>query len=171
MQSAVLAIDLAGAYDPGIAVLAGVVGAVAMLMVIYGGRAMGMTSMDLLRTLGTMIKPHGSDTSARAIGLMMHLMMGAGFGLVHAGLLHAANPSSEGAATAAGALFGLVHGALVVAMMPVMLQMAHPLVAAGDIPAPRVAMTGFGKLTPVGMVMAHVVFGLVAGWIYTAVVG
>ncbi len=31
-------------------------------------------------------------------------------------------------------------------------------------------MTGFGKTTPVGMVMAHVVFGAVAGAIYVGMI-
>ena len=32
-------------------------------------------------------------------------------------------------------------------------------------------MTGFGKMTPMGIVMAHVAFGLVAGGLYVAAVG
>lgn len=32
-------------------------------------------------------------------------------------------------------------------------------------------MTAFGKMTPAGMLMAHLVFGLVAGGIYVGVVG
>ena len=55
MNTAVLALDLNNNFSAGSAVVAGLVGAVAMLMVIYGGRAAGMTSMDLLRTLGTMV--------------------------------------------------------------------------------------------------------------------
>ena len=171
MQISILALTLAGNYEPGTAILSGLVGALAMLMVIYGGRAMGMTTMDLLRTLGTMVSPRGEKRVVYGIGLMMHLMMGAAFGLIHAGLLHAADPSSEGAATGLGALFGLGHGAIVAVMMPVMLAMAHPLVRSGEMIAPGVAMTGFGKMTPMGIVMAHVAFGLVAGGLYVAAVG
>ena len=50
-----IATQLAGNYSVGWALLAGVIGAIAMLPVIYGGRAMGMTKMDLLRTLGSMM--------------------------------------------------------------------------------------------------------------------
>ncbi len=73
-----------------------------MLAVIYGGRAMGMTSMDLLHTLGSMVSPNAAKGVTYGIGLMMHLMMGAIFGLIEAGLLHAADPSSEGAAAMTG---------------------------------------------------------------------
>ena len=70
-----------------------------------------------------------------------------------------------------GVVIGVVHGALVTAAMPVMLTMGHPLVKSGEIPAPGPFMTGFGRMTPLGMVMAHAVFGLVTGVLYAAFVG
>jgi len=70
------ATQLAGNYSVGWALLAGAIGAMAMLAVIYGGRAMGMTTMDLLRTLGSMMQPRGSNAVVYGIGLMVHLMMG-----------------------------------------------------------------------------------------------
>jgi len=163
--------QLAGNYSAGWALLAGAVGAMAMLPVLYGGRAMGMTTMDLLRTLGSMMRPKGSDAEVYGIGLMMHAMMGAGFGLLHAGLLHAFDPSSTGTATGLGILIGAVHGMIVTVMMPMMLTMGHPLVKDGTIDPPGPAMTGFGKMTPMGMVMGHVVYGLVLGAIYVGAVG
>lgn len=166
-----IATQLAGNYSVGWALLAGVIGAMAMLPVIYGGRAMGMTKMDLLRTLGSMIQPKGSDAVIYGIGLMIHVMMGAGFGLIHAGLLHAFDPSSTGAGTGLGILIGAVHGIIVTAMMPMMLTMGHPLVKDGTMAAPGPAMTGFGKMTPMGLVVAHVVYGLVTGAIYVGAVG
>ncbi|MFQ5557597.1 MAG: hypothetical protein ACE5GB_08850 [Acidimicrobiales bacterium] len=166
-----IATDLAGNYSAGWAILAGIIGAMAMLVVIYGGRAMGMTSMDLLRTLGTMVQPRGSTNLVYGIGLMMHAMMGAAFGLVHAGLLHAFDPSSGGAGAGLGILIGAVHGVIVTGGMPTMLTMGHPLVKDGTVSAPGPAMTGFGKMTPMGMVLAHVVYGLVTGAIYVAAVG
>ena len=171
MSTSTIAVELAGNFEPGTAILAGLVGAVAMLVVIYGGKAMGMTSMDLLKTLGTMAVPKAASNVAYAVGAMMHLMMGAVFGLVHAGLLHAVDPTSDGAATGFGALFGGVHGVMVAFMMPIMLTMMHPLVRSGDMPAPGIAMTKLGKMTPMGIVTAHAVFGLVTGAIYVAAVG
>lgn len=166
-----IATELAGNYSVGWALLAGVIGAMAMLPVIYGGLAMGMTKMDLLRTLGSMVQPKGSDAIIYGVGLMMHAMMGAAFGLVHAGLLHAFDPSSVGAATGLGILIGAVHGVIVTGAMPVMLTMGHPLVKDGTITAPGPAMTGFGKMTPMGLIVAHVAYGLVTGAIYVAAVG
>ena len=166
-----IALELAGNYSAGGAVIAGAAGALAMLMVIYGGRAMGMTRMDLLKTLGTMLNPKAEGNTVYILGMMMHLMMGAAFGLAHAGLLHAFEPTSDGGALGLGLLIGLVHGAVVIMAMPMMLTMGHPLVKSGDMPAPGPLMTGFGKMTPMGMLMAHAVFGLVTGIIYAAFVG
>lgn len=171
MFTQILGLDLAGNYEVGTAIIAGAIGAVAMLAVIYGGKSMDMTSMDLLRTLGTMALPKGPKSTVYGVGLMMHLMMGAMFGLGEAGLLHAFDPSSAGAAAGLDALFGLALGGVVAVVMPMMLTMAHPLVRSGDLPEPGFAMTGFGKMTPIGLIMAHVVFSLVAGAIYVAVVG
>ncbi len=171
MTTSILALSLSGNFDPGAAVLAGVIGALAMLVVIYAGRMMGMTRMDLLRTLGTMVRPDGSTRMVYGIGVMMHLMMGALFGLVHAGLLPGFDPSTDGGATVLGLVFGLVHGLLVVMAMPMMLDMAHPLVRRGDIEKPGIALTGFGNMTPMGVTVAHVVFGLVASLVYVGIVG
>lgn len=171
MTGSILALSLSGNYDVGAAVLAGLVGAVVMLMVIYGGRATGMTTMDLLRTLGTMVAPDAATRTAYGIGLMMHLMMGAAFGLVHAGILTAFDPTTNGAATIFGLVIGLVHGLVITMVLPMMLAMSHPLVRRGDIAQPGIALTGFGGMTPLGVTMAHGVFGLVAGAIYVGIVG
>lgn len=171
MTTSSLALSLAGNFEAGTAIWAGLIGAIAMLAVVYMGLTAGMTSMDLLRTLGTMIAPNASSSVVYGLGLMMHLMMGAGFGLVHSGLLHAVGPTSNIAATAYGALFGGVHGMVVALVMPIMLTAMHPLVRSGEIARPGTAMTGLGKMTPMGMVMGHIVFGLVTGAIYVAVVG
>lgn len=171
MTGSIVALALSGNYDPGAAVLGGVVGAVAMLAVIYGGKAMGMTTMDLLRTLGTMVAPDASKQTAYGIGLMMHLMIGAAFGLVHAGILTALDPTSNGGATVIGLMIGVVHGLVVTMALPMMLTMAHPLVRRGDVERPGVALSGFGAMTPVGVTMAHAMFGLVAGAIYVGAVG
>ena len=166
-----LAIDLAGNFSLGNAIIAGLIGGVAMLPVIYSGRAIGMTRMDLLKTLGTMLMPRAEANRAYVVGLMVHLMMSAGFGVVHAGLLHAFDPSSTGAATGLGVLFGALHGLLVTMVMPMMLKMRHPLVKSGEMNDPGPFMTGMGKMTPMGMVMGHVAFAVVAGAVYASLAG
>lgn len=170
MTTNVLALALTGSFSPGAAIVSGLIGAVSMLAIIYAGRAAGMTSMDLLRTLGTMVAPASRGSTVWLIGLGLHLMMGAVFGLVHVGLLHGFDPSSSASAAWLGLVLGAIHGMVVVMVMPVLLTMAHPLVRTRDVPDPGLVMNGFGRLTPVGMVMAHAAFGIVVGAVYVAVI-
>lgn len=113
-------------YQLGAAIGAGVLGALAMLVIIYGGRAMGMTRMDLLYALGTMMGARASRTQAYVLGGMIHLMMGAIFGIVHAGILVGIDPSTVGGAIGLDVIIGTVHGMAVLVVMPVMLTAVHP---------------------------------------------
>lgn len=161
---------LAGSYSGGAAIVGGLLGGLVFLMVVYMGLAVGMTRMDFLHILGSMMAPRSSVAAARTLGFVAHMMLSVVFGLVHAGLLHAVDVTSVAAATGWDALFGLVHGVLVLMMMPVMLNAMHPLVREGKIESPGVAMVGFGSMTPAGSLMAHVAFGVVTGAYYAAVV-
>jgi hypothetical protein len=76
---------------------------------------------------------------------------------------------SAGAAILAG-LIGGAHGVGVLAVLPMMLAMARPLVRTGDIEEPRALLTGFGPMTPLGSLVAHIVFDLVTGSAYAAIV-
>lgn len=109
-----LALELSGNFDPGAAVLAGILGAMAMLAIIYGGRAMGMTRMDLLRTLGTMVAPRASSTTTYAIGTMMHLMVRDGEMEAPGVMLTGFGSMTPAGVTMAHAVFGLVAGAVYV---------------------------------------------------------
>ncbi len=98
----------------------------------------------------------------RALGTRKHLMRGAASGLVYAEILTVLDPSSDGGATALGLVIGLVHGLIVTMSMSMMLAMAHPLVRDGEVERRGGVLTGFGSMTPAGVMMAHAVFGLVA---------
>jgi hypothetical protein len=161
---------LAGNYQAGTAILAGVIGGIAFLLVVYMGLGVGMTRMDFLHLLGSMFAPRASKGTAYLIGLVVHLMMSAAFGLIHAGLLTAIGVTSVGSAAAWDLLIGAVHGIGVLVILPAMLTMAHPLVRSGDLERPGVAMVGYGQMTPMGSLAAHIVFGVVTGALYAAIV-
>lgn len=161
---------LAGNYDPLWAIIGGLIGGVGLLMVIYMGYAVGMTRMNFLRILGTMMLPRASDTVAYGVGLMAHLMLSAVFGLLHAGLLHAVDVATLGEAAGWDLVFGAAHGIVILMAMPMMLTLMHPLVRSGEIEHPGIALAGFGAMTPVGSLMAHVVYGVVTGAIYAEAV-
>lgn len=169
-MNVIAATTLSGNYQAGAAILAGLIGGIAFLAVVYMGLMTGMTRMNFLPILGSMMAPKAPRATTYGIGLLVHLMLSAVFGLVHAGILTAIDLTSVGSAAGWDALIGAVHGAGVVIVMPMMLAMAHPLVRIGELERPGALMTGFGSMTPVGSLAAHVVFGLVTGSIYAAIV-
>jgi hypothetical protein len=164
------AASLGGNYAAGAAILAGLIGGLAFLAVVYMGPGTGMTRMNFLPILGTMMAPKASRGTTYGIGFVVHMMLSAIFGLIYAGILSAIDVDSVGAAAASGVVIGAVHGTGVLILMPMMLAMAHPLVRSGDLERPGALMTGFGSMTPVGSVAAHVVFGLLVGSIYAGIV-
>lgn len=115
--------------------------------------------------------PGAKANLACVVGLILHLMMSAAFGVVHAVLLPAFDQSSTGAATGLGVLFGAVHGLLVPTAMPMILKTEHPLVKSGAMNGPGPFMPGMGKMTPIEMVMGHVVFDMAAGAVYISLAG
>jgi hypothetical protein len=169
-MSLLAAAGLAGNFEAGTAIVAGLVGGVAFLAVVTMGLAIGMTRMNFLRVLGSMMAPKAPPARTYAIGFAIHMMLSALFGLAHAGILTTLEVTSVGGAVGWDALIAAVHGVGALVVMPVLLGMAHPLVRTGDLERPGSFMTGFGPMTPVGSLVAHVAFGLIVGAIYASAV-
>jgi uncharacterized membrane protein YagU involved in acid resistance len=121
----------------------------------------------------------GERQKASRIGFVVHfVVMGAVvFGLGYAALFAALDDASIGA----GALIGLAHGLIVGAMAMPMMAAVHPHMSAATseagsvsvqsgqvtLSAPGVFGAKWGGMTPVGMIVGHVVFGVVMALIYT----
>lgn len=161
------------------AVLAGFVGTLVMTALIVVMRAAGKTRMDMVLLLGSMFT--GRKPLARAIGLVMHLgVMGAVvFGSIYA-FLFAVLGTAPAAAWWVGAIIGILHGLVVGLLMP-MVPMVHPRMeghangnggsADGvELAPPGLFARNYGGMTPVGLVMAHMLFGLVVGLVYAFLV-
>lgn len=131
----IVASTLAGNYSVGWTIAAGLVGGVAFLMVVYMGPGVHMTRMNFLYLLGTMMAPRASEATAYAVGFMVHVMLSAGFGLAHAGLLHALDVTSGGQAAGWDLLIETLHGIVILMALPMMLLSMHLLVREGRIPA------------------------------------
>ncbi len=135
------------------AVIAGIVGTIAISLVMGLAPMMGMPKMDIVDMLSTMFgKPN------RILGWMMHLMMGVVFALIYTFLW------SRGFGSATW-LFGLIFGAvhwLVVGVVMAMIPIMHVGIKNGDVEAPGMWMTNQGGMMAfVGGLMGHMVFGLV----------
>ncbi len=158
-------------FEAGKAVIAGLIATGVMTMLMYAGSMMGMR-MDMPAMLGTMILPIGP--AARAVGLMMHLMMGGLFMLVYAGLFAAIDTN---AVAGWGALFGVAHGVMAGAAMGLM-PLMHPRMTPsaigagagqpGVLTSPGFFGTKVSPMAPVAIIALHAVFGVVGGAVYGA---
>jgi hypothetical protein len=152
------------------AALAGLVGGIVMSAMIVMMRVAGKTEMDMMYMQGTMFTAKRGP--AMVIGAVMHLVVMSAIvlGSVYA-LLFDWLDISAGNAWWVGALFGVAHGilgGLVMAMMPAI----HPRMGAADssgavtLKAPGPFGRNYGSATPPGMLMGHVIYGLVLGAVY-----
>ena len=140
------------------AIVAGLVGTVAISMVMAMAPKMGMPKMDIVDMLSTMFgKPN------RTLGWMMHFMMGIIFALIYTFIWSIGVGSST---LLNGLIFGAVHW-LVVGVVMGMIPMMHAGIKSGTVQAPGLWMTNNGGVMAfVGGLIGHMIFGLVVALIY-----
>ncbi len=166
------------------AVVAGFAGGAVMTVAMTMMRKSGKTEMDMALIQGAMFT--GDRGKAKAVGAMMHLVVMSALiiGSVYAALFAVFAVDSANAWWIA-ALFGVAHGVMA-GMMMGMLPKMHPRMAEAEHPGPRgehigtdgslmlkppgVFAKNYGKVTPAGVVMVHVIYGLVVGLVYSALV-
>ncbi len=160
------------------AVLAGAAGGLMMTILMTIARAAGATRMDMELLQGSMFT--GNRTAARVIGFITHVFMMSGLvlGSLYA-LVFALLGTDPGDAWWIGAVLGLVHGVIagvviagVVSIHPRMARTGEPARTSGDLRLEPPGLYGrnYGRLTPVGVLMTHVIYGLVVGFVYAALV-
>jgi len=159
--------------------VAGFAGVLAMSILMRMATAMGMTRMPPIPlVLGAMMTDDAGK--ARTVGTVVHVLaMGTiVFGLAYGGLFVAFGTAAVGA----GALIGLVHGVLVGAVAIPMMPAVHPRMSShpagpGEpvvtmdgghlmLTAPGTFTTGWGGMTPLGIAVAHTVYGVVVASVY-----
>lgn len=141
-------------------IVAGLIAAIVFSGFTAFARWMGMTTMSIEKTLGTMF---GDGAVATGIGTVLHLTAGVGFALVYAVIFQSLGIVSG---WFAGGVIGLVHGLVVGALVMPMVGAVHPAVHAGKMTAPGFFAVNRGQMTPVGLIVAHIVFGTVLGGVY-----
>ncbi len=150
-------------FEPGWAILAGLIGGGVMAVMLYMGILMlpQQMKMNLFPMLGTMVLPAGA--AAFVMGAMMHAAMSVVFGLLHGAVFAIADIDSSEAAW--GLLFGLVHWAIV-GMALGMLPLMHPRIRDGEMEAPGFYALNYPPMTAIGFLMLHLVFGAIVGALY-----
>ena len=141
------------------AIVAGLVGTIIISMIMLMAPKMGMPKMAIWEMLGAMFSPEGNV----ALGWVMHLMMGAIFGIIYAALWAAGIGSVS---VVSGLIFGVVHW-LVAGLMMGGMPMMHAGIKAGAVSAPGVFMLKNGGMMGfMGGLMGHAIFGVVVALVY-----
>jgi len=143
-------------------VIAGIVGTIAISMVMAMAPKMGMPKMDIVGMLGSMFDPTGN----RGLGWVIHMMMGIVFAIVYAMLWNVFG----GVSVATGAIYGIGHWLITGTMMGGM-GMMHAGIKAGTVKAPGVLMFNNGGMMGfMGGLIGHAIFGVVVALVYGAFV-
>lgn len=152
-------------YSAGAAIEAGLIGALAMTVVLYLGIAMvpRKVNMNLLYVLGTMV--FRNTGAAYVTGVVMHATMGIIFALVYAGLYQAFTLGSNMALW--GLLFGFVHFWVAGRGMG-MIGKVHPLMRSGELQSPGAFLENHPPMTRMGFLMIHLLYGLLVSVLYSA---
>lgn len=139
-------------------VISGIVGTVAISMVMALAPNMGLPKMDIVGMLSTMFgKPN------RTLGWIMHVLMGIVFALIYAFLWSLGIGS---ASWLSGLLFGIGHW-LVIGVMFALIPMMHAGIKSGEVEKPGLWMTNQGgMMTFMGGLIGHMVFGIVVALVY-----
>jgi len=155
-------------FEPGWAILAGLIGGPAMAGLLYAGVLMlpSQMKMNLFMLLGSMMLPVGA--TAFVVGAMVHVMMSIVFGLVHGAVFAVADINSAEAAW--GLLFGAVHWVMA-GMALAMLPLVHPRIRSGELPSPGPFALHYPPMTAMGFLVLHLLFGVLIGIIYGSAVG
>jgi hypothetical protein len=130
------------------------------------GNELHLTRMDLPFLLGTAFTDN--RTRAKAIGYVLHFVVGMAFALVYYAIFVAIDRSGWWL----GAVFGLAHGLFSgTALINILLPLVHPRMGTSSTAAPSVAlveppgfmMLNYGLQTPLVSLTAHVAFGALVG--------
>ena len=147
----------------------GFVGTLVITTLMAGSQGIRITRMNLPYMLGTMFTPNRDR--AELIGSMFHLVNGWMFSLLYIAVFQ-----SWGRATWwLGALIGLLHSAFLLTFGMRILPGMHPRMASEaqgptvmrQLEPPGFLALNYGVRTPISVVVAHVVFGIILGAFYT----
>jgi hypothetical protein len=142
---------------------------VVLTTLMSGSQGLGLTRMNLPYMLGTMFTPNRDR--AKVYGVALHMMNGWIFSLVYVAAFHVTDVFTWWF----GAAIGLVHGAFVLAAAMPVLPGVHPRMASAirgptvvrQLEPPGFLGRNYGVRTPVSLLVAHVVFGLILGFFYS----
>lgn len=151
-----------------LSLLAGFAGTLVLTSLEAGAQQLRLTRMSIPYLLGAAFTP--SRDRAKVVGFFTHLVNGQLFALIYVAIFHATGE----AGIARGAVLGFLHACVVLLVVFPLLPSIHPRMASLhqgptelrqlEPPGPLALYYGFS--TPLMVVVAHVVFGIVVGALY-----
>ena len=147
----------------------GFVATLLLTTLMSASQGLRFTRMNIPYMLGAIFTP--SRDRAKLIGFVFHLANGWMFSLLYVAIFQ-----SVGKATWwLGALIGLVHSAFVLTAGMRIMPGMHPRMASEaqgptvmrQLEPPGFLALNYGVRTPISVVVAHVVFGIILGAVYT----
>lgn len=127
-------------------------------------RSFGWTEFSPASQVGCFFFDNPRLPLAESLGLVLLFLVGT---LVLAGTYAAVLDGMGGASLGSGALLGVLQGIVVVALLP-SLGKVSACVRNGSIPAPGRLGLEWGRGTPAGIVLGHLVYGAALGTILAA---
>lgn len=145
-----------------IAAVSGFIGAILLTLLIYLLKGFGQ-KLDIPYLIGTRFVDIKNKTQVYVIGILLHLIIGAGWGILYVFLLTAmAVPPNW----PAGILWGLGHGIFVGSMMGIIAD-THPYIGENKpIDSPGILGHEWGTLIPYWILILHIIFGVCTLSIY-----
>jgi len=144
--------------DVAAALWAGIIGAIAAATVSVGFLALRWTRLDVLRFEGGMLL-HERTNMVYVYGGVLQIALGALLALAYRQVLQQVHSATF---VGWGALLGLAQGVLVVLLLP-LLGLVNRNIRAGDEARPGLLGVAYGRLTPIAVLLASVVFGTWVG--------
>jgi hypothetical protein len=146
----------------------GFVATLALTTVMAGSQGLRFTRMSLPYMLGAMFTPNRDR--AKLLGFGVHLLNGWLFSLLYVAAFHA----WERATWWSGAAIGAAHAAFVLTAGMRLLPGLHPRMASEQqgptvmrqLEPPGFLALNYGYQTPVAVVIAHLIYGIILGAFY-----
>ena len=141
---------------------------IVLTTLLAASQGLGITRMNLPYLLGTMVT--ANRDRAKVLGIAMHVLNGWAFSAIYVAAFHVWG----GPTWWKGALIGLAHAAFVLAAVMPALPGMHPRMASETsgptvvrgLEPPGFLALHYGARTPISVVLAHIVFGVILGVFY-----